>query len=222
MCFVFGTRRNILVFVVLDIYFLQCNSNNDNANYNQYHHTAFSANTGITPALKFCMNGWMQLIPRAKVMPSLALITEDLDVRKLGGGSGKLRAERNAACDLAGRAQSFDCDQHQPFAKKLLLLHGGIGCGSWLHLSTTGAFAPSQPSSQQQESDTSLSAHALRGGGKKSTSRRKTRSIHNWQAKHKRPGENPLQVLRHFRPFASIRHCAAPSRGAPWRPHGSS
>ena len=34
----------------------------------------------------------------------------------------------------------------------------------------------------------------LRGGGKKSTSRRKTRSIHNWKAKHKRPGENPLQV----------------------------
>ena len=34
---------------------------------------------------------------------------------------------------------------------------------------------------------------SLRGGGKKSTSRRKTRSIHNWKAKHKRPGENPLQ-----------------------------
>ena len=36
----------------------------------------------------------------------------------------------------------------------------------------------------------------LRGGGKKSTSRRKTCSIHNWKAKHKRPGENPLQVQK--------------------------
>jgi hypothetical protein len=45
----------------------------------------------------------------------------------------------------------------------------------------------------EQTPSACLSRLSLRGGGKKSTSRRKTRSIHNWKAKHKRPGENPLQ-----------------------------